>query len=87
MYWYVLVYKYWYVLVCTGMCWYVVTYEGREQADHADGHHEAGPAVPVVCRRDEGKQNFPEDGQKVHHIVETRRQLLLPTVLIIIILT
>lgn len=54
--------------------------------DHADGHHEAGPAVPVVGWRHEGEQNLPEDGQEVHHVVEARRQLLLAALVIVVIL-
>lgn len=45
---------------------------GSEQSDHADGHNEAGPAVPVFCGWDEGEQDLPEDSEKVHDIVETR---------------
>ncbi|KAF3841835.1 hypothetical protein F7725_023786 [Dissostichus mawsoni] len=36
------------------------TNDGGQQADHTDGDHEASPAVPVVCGRDEGEQNLPE---------------------------
>lgn len=61
------------------------TNDGGEQSDHADGHDEAGPAAPVVCGRDEGEQNLPEHGEEVHDVVETRRQLLLPTLVIVVI--
>ncbi len=47
------------------------TNDSSEQSDHTDGDDEAGPAVPVLCGWDEGEQNFPEDGEKVHHVVET----------------
>ena len=47
------------------------TNDGGQQADHTDGDHEASPAVPVVCGRDEGEQNLPEHGEEVHHVVET----------------
>lgn len=64
-----------------------VSNEGGEQANHTDGDHEAGPAVPVVCRGHERKQNLPEDGEEVHDVVEAGRQLLLAALFILVILT
>ena len=48
-----------------------VTNDGGEHSDHADGHHKAGPAVPVISGRHKGEQKLPEDGQEVHDVVET----------------
>ena len=31
----------------------------------------------VTCRRNEGEQNFPEDGEEVHDVVHAGWQLLL----------
>lgn len=65
----------------------LLTNDSSEQSNHADRDHKTGPAAPVVSGRDEGKQNLPEDGEKVHDVVETGRQFLLPALLIIVILT
>lgn len=62
-----------------------VTNESCQEADHEDGDNKASPAIPVVCWRHEGKEDLPEDSQKVHHIVEAGGQLLLPTFIIIVI--
>lgn len=62
------------------------TNHSGEQSDHADGDDEAGPAIPVLCGWDESEQDLPEDGQEVHDVVETRWQLLLPALLVVIIL-
>ena len=61
------------------------TNDGGEQSDHTDGDDEAGPAVPVLCGRDEGEQNLPEDGEEVHDVVETGRQPFLSCVLFVLI--
>ena len=63
----------------------MLTNDCSEQSDHADGDNEAGPAAPVVSGRDEGKQNLPEHGEKVHDVVKTRRQFFLPALFIIVI--
>ena len=62
-----------------------VTNDGGEHSDHADGHHEACPAVPVISGRYEGEQKLPEDGQEVHDVVETRRELLLAALVLIVV--
>lgn len=46
------------------------TDDGGEQPDHADGHDEARPAVPVLGGRHEGEQDLPENGEEVHDVVE-----------------
>jgi len=48
-----------------------LTNDGGQQSNHANGDDETGPAVPVLCGWDEGEQNFPEDGEEVHDVVET----------------
>lgn len=63
------------------------TDDGGEQTNHADGDDETGPAVPVVCGRDEGEQNFPEDGEEMHDVVEAGRQLLFAALLVVVIFT
>ena len=75
------------IYVRTGSISWRRTNDGGEQSDHTDGDDKAGPAVPVLCGRDEGKQNLPEDGEEVHDVVETRWQLLLPALVIVVILT
>lgn len=65
--------------------WCQIPNDGGEEADDADGHEEAGPAVPVLCWRDAGEQNLPEDGEEMHDVVITRWKALLTTFLIIII--
>lgn len=62
-----------------------VANESCQEANHEDGDNEASPAIPVVCGGHEGKQDLPEDGQKVHHVVKAGGQLLLPTFIVIII--
>lgn len=57
----------------------------RQNTNQGDGHKEAGPAIPVLCGRDKGEQNLPEHCEEVHDVVETGRQALLPTLLLIII--
>lgn len=56
-----------------------------EDADKRYGDDEAGPAVPVLCGRDEGEQNLPEDGEEVHDVVEAGGQPLLAALLLVII--
>lgn len=48
-----------------------VTYDSSEESDHTNGDDKAGPAVPIVCGWDEGEQDFPEDSEEVHDVVET----------------
>lgn len=59
--------------------------DGGEEADDADGHEEAGPAVPVLCWRDAGEQNLPEDSEEMHDVVITGWKALLTTFLLVII--
>lgn len=63
------------------------TDDGGEQSNHADGHNKAGPAVPVLCGRDEGEEDLPEDSEEVHDIVKTRRELLFSALVVVIVLT
>lgn len=62
-----------------------VSDESCQYADHEDGDNETGPAIPVFCRGDEGEEDLPEHGQKMHHIIETGGQLLLSTFIVVII--
>lgn len=62
-----------------------VSNESCQYANHEDGDNETCPAIPVFCRGHEGEENLPEHSQKVHHIIETGGQLLLPTFIVIII--
>lgn len=62
-----------------------VTDYRRQETNDRDGDDKAGPAVPVVGGRNEGKQKLPEDSEEVHDVVKTGRQLLLTTVIIIIV--
>lgn len=62
-----------------------VSYESCQYADHEDGDNETGPAIPVFCRGDEGEEDLPEHSQKMHHVIETGGQLLLPTFVIIVV--
>lgn len=55
----------------------------RQHAYDSDGYNKTGPTIPVVCRRNEGKQKLPKDGEEVHDVVKTRGQLLLSTFIII----
>lgn len=64
-----------------------VTNDGGEETDNTDGHDEAGPAVPVLCGWDAGKQNLPEDGEEMHEVVVTGRQTFFTPFLIIITVT
>lgn len=58
---------------------------GRQDADEGNGHEEAGPAVPVLGGRDESEEDFPEDCQEVHNVIETGRQALLPALLLVVV--
>lgn len=62
-----------------------VSGDGGQHADEHDGHKEASPAVPVLRGWNEGKQNLPEYGQKVHDVIKTRGQALFATLFFIII--
>lgn len=61
-----------------------LTDDGGQQSDHADGDHEAGPAVPVLSGRDEGKQHLPEDGEEVHDVVVAGRESPLATLVVVV---
>lgn len=62
-----------------------VTNHRCQEADDNDGDDKAGPAIPVVSGRNEGKQKLPEDGKEMHDIVKAGGQLLLTTFIIIIV--
>lgn len=62
-----------------------VSNESCQYADHEDGDNETRPAIPVFCRGDEGEEDLPEHRQKVHYIIKTWGQLLLPTFVVVII--
>lgn len=65
--------------------WCQVAGDRCEDTDKRYGDNEAGPAVPVLRGRDEGEQNFPEDGEEVHDVVEAGRQPLLAALLFIVV--
>lgn len=46
-----------------------ISNDGGEEANDADGHQEAGPTVPVLRGWNAGKQNLPENGEKVHDVI------------------
>lgn len=56
----------------------------RQHAYDGDGDDKAGPTIPVVCWRNEGKQKLPKDGEEMHDIVKTGGQCLLAAFIIII---
>lgn len=62
-----------------------VSGDGGQHADEHNGHKEASPAVPVLCRWNEGEQDLPEDGQEVHDVIKARGQALFTTLFFIII--
>lgn len=62
-----------------------VSDDGREEANYNDGHHETGPAVPVLRGRNEREQNLPEHCQEVHDVIAAGRETLLSTLIFIIV--
>ena len=67
--------------------WGQVPDDGSKDSDDDYGHDEAGPAVPVLCGRDAGKQNLPEHSQEVHDVIETRWQPLLARFILFLVWT
>lgn len=70
---------------CAAKVWRQIAGDRRQDADKRYGDNEAGPAVPVLRGRDEGEQNFPEDGEEVHDVVEAGRQPLLAALLLVVV--
>lgn len=56
-----------------------------QDADEGNGDKEAGPAVPVFSGRDESKEDFPENCQEVHDVIEAGRQAFFSAFLLVII--
>lgn len=64
--------------------WRQISNDSSEEANDADGHQEAGPTIPVLCGWNAGKQNLPENGEKVHDVIITGGKAVPSTFLIIV---
>lgn len=56
-----------------------------QDANEGDGHKKAGPAVPVLGGRDESEEDFPENRQEVHNVIEAGWQAFLAALFLIVV--